>query len=683
MYCKNCGVSLQDGAESCPVCGTPTPKQTYADPAPREPDRQPPREDAIRPPREDAMRPPREDAKQPPRTDAARPPQKAAKPIGQKKDRSALPLIVAAAVLTVLLAAGVGLLVHRSAAGRWLWEPAPTDRGRTADVTEKETAAPAADLLQVDCLTTGEISPELSSIGDTLLILDGQRFHFPIIAGAMEETWRVRDDDGGFESGLAHVSGGEAVCVSTASRMEMTARAWTASGDTAGTAEKTVITDIVLYGAAEGDGAAWVLPGGLTQNSTAADVLSVFGEPGGNADFGSGARAEANTLYYPDQKDSGISYTFLFRTDGRLVSAELSVPADLPEKTCLYQNEYFSVELPGCWTGRYRVEKRSEDKYEFQMKEGGCIFTLALEEPTAEFNANYFRTPLGTLQNGSKTSLLVFDCPSDDESQRGYRQEYFAMADCISPEHLAKRVAAAQGYSLSVYDYSDLVGEYTQARGPWELTVKATSLSCVTVTVIYVAARADMFDTQVILVNGEGRISELDENYNAISGTVRFDSGKVYLDLQGAMSTEGEIELTKDDGTVQIPISENAIEQYFRFTAESIIFTYGDGYELSGVRLFGYPGTDIRFQAETVENGVPSGKITAIVIENEHDLGGGVNSAMTPSEIGEVLGGTDGPTLSEGGSVYMLDVYRDGRTYLFVWQGDCEKKSDYVCIYND
>ena len=61
-----------------------------------------------------------------------------------------------------------------------------------------------------------------------------------------------------------------------------------------------------------------ITPGGITQYSTAADVLSVFGDPNKSRDFGKDSYNLASQLTYYDQKDSSISYTFCFHDDGTM-----------------------------------------------------------------------------------------------------------------------------------------------------------------------------------------------------------------------------------------------------------------------------------------------------------------------------------------------------------------------------
>ena len=66
-------------------------------------------------------------------------PQAAARPSAKKSGKGGFYIAIAA--LSVLLIAGIGLLVHRQAAGRWLWEP---KQGSAADKNETELPGPAS-----------------------------------------------------------------------------------------------------------------------------------------------------------------------------------------------------------------------------------------------------------------------------------------------------------------------------------------------------------------------------------------------------------------------------------------------------------------------------------------------------------------------------------------------------------
>ncbi len=73
----------------------------------------------------------------------------------------------------------------------------------------------------------------------------------------------------------------------------------------------------------------FVLPGGITKNSTAADVLEVFGNPYTTNDFEE-AESFQSALRYTNHKQTGMSFNFSFWEDGRLRS--LTVEVESPKE---------------------------------------------------------------------------------------------------------------------------------------------------------------------------------------------------------------------------------------------------------------------------------------------------------------------------------------------------------------
>ena len=66
----------------------------------------------------------------------------------------------------------------------------------------------------------------------------------------------------------------------------------------------------------------FVLPGGITENSTAADVLNVYGNPYDSTYFKSGSMSNRGLYYY--NNDSSVSYEFIFHDDGTLIRIKIS-----------------------------------------------------------------------------------------------------------------------------------------------------------------------------------------------------------------------------------------------------------------------------------------------------------------------------------------------------------------------
>ena len=102
MICKNCGNETADDMKFCPKCGASVVPETPV---------------AQAPPVRQKAEAPQDDAFQP----------------AKKSGKGGLYIVIA--VLGVLLLSVIGLLVHREAAGRWLWEP---EQVSVADKNEQD-----------------------------------------------------------------------------------------------------------------------------------------------------------------------------------------------------------------------------------------------------------------------------------------------------------------------------------------------------------------------------------------------------------------------------------------------------------------------------------------------------------------------------------------------------------------
>lgn len=86
--------------------------------------------------------------------------------------------------------------------------------------------------------------------------------------------------------------------------------------------EECELTGIYLNGYSSSDDADFVLPGGITEKSTAADVLSVFGNPNDNSNFEYGYNLD-DQLTYENHNNTGLTYSFTFNDDGTLYSVRI------------------------------------------------------------------------------------------------------------------------------------------------------------------------------------------------------------------------------------------------------------------------------------------------------------------------------------------------------------------------
>lgn len=81
---------------------------------------------------------------------------------------------------------------------------------------------------------------------------------------------------------------------------------------------------IEVYNIDSDDSFDFVLPGGITKTSTAADVLEVFGNPNGNSNFDYGYNLDAQ-LSYENHNESHMTYHFTFNDDGTLYAIGIEI----------------------------------------------------------------------------------------------------------------------------------------------------------------------------------------------------------------------------------------------------------------------------------------------------------------------------------------------------------------------
>ena len=68
--------------------------------------------------------------------------------------------------------------------------------------------------------------------------------------------------------------------------------------------------------------AEFIFPGGVVKESTAGDVVSVYGDPNNSDLFSERGYNLEKQLTYDTQKDSGMSFSFVFEEDGTLTYAK-------------------------------------------------------------------------------------------------------------------------------------------------------------------------------------------------------------------------------------------------------------------------------------------------------------------------------------------------------------------------
>ncbi len=177
----------------------------------------------------------------------------------------------------------------------------------------------------VDTSVKGTIKEGAASIHDSKVVLNGKEYNFPIkISDLIADGWhfsenQVAEDDVAPET-LALTNG---VYLFSANGDEITIRSVYNELSEAAPIEDCLAAGIKIDAESEDD-IDFVYPGGITKDSSAADVLSIFGDPNKTNDFDYGYNLDEQ-LSYENNNNSGITYHFTFNEDGTLSSCSMQV----------------------------------------------------------------------------------------------------------------------------------------------------------------------------------------------------------------------------------------------------------------------------------------------------------------------------------------------------------------------
>lgn len=177
----------------------------------------------------------------------------------------------------------------------------------------------------VDTTVKGTIKEGASSIDNSNVVLCGKEYNFPIkISELIADGWyfpenQVIENDVDPES-YARTNG---IYLFDGNGSEITIGEVYNELTEAAAIEECYISDLSLNIAWE-DITDFVLPGGIVAGSTAADVLSVFGNPNNADGFEWGYNLD-DQLSYENNKTSGLTFHFTFNDDGTAYSHIISV----------------------------------------------------------------------------------------------------------------------------------------------------------------------------------------------------------------------------------------------------------------------------------------------------------------------------------------------------------------------
>ena len=227
----------------------------------------------------------------------------------QKKFR--LFAVFLAAVLTASLLAGCDL-------GDILDETGSTETETVEETTEAVGGIVGENgrRLKVDYETPGTIAEEAPGIGSKSFTLMGTTLEVPFLTSKLiENGWTFYSESVGQKmvspETEANIMGFD-MYLNDAAYLTLGRLQNTASGEKPAT--ECYVTKLTINMA---EGVEFVLPGGITQASTAADVLAVYGDVLENDSFDH-VQVGNTMLYYAEHKDTGLSFYFGFNEDGTL-----------------------------------------------------------------------------------------------------------------------------------------------------------------------------------------------------------------------------------------------------------------------------------------------------------------------------------------------------------------------------
>lgn len=198
--------------------------------------------------------------------------------------------------------------------------------GDTQQTTESGLLGENGKRLKVDYETPGSVAAESAELNSATVVINGQTLQMPFAVSALVQNgWHFYSEDSGQQmisaNTLASVMGFtlywneepylDLSAVRNDSTVEKPVLECTVD---------TLIMDLDLENMSDLD---FVLPGGITGASTAADVLSVYGDVTDNGSFDH-VQVGNTMLYYVDNEQTGLSFYFGFREDGTLKRISIS-----------------------------------------------------------------------------------------------------------------------------------------------------------------------------------------------------------------------------------------------------------------------------------------------------------------------------------------------------------------------
>ena len=161
-----------------------------------------------------------------------------------------------------------------------------TEQADKDQIRDKKTGV----VFGVDKDTKGIQSSSLTDHDSGKIMLDQSTYYFPLVFSQFTgDGWTYFDNqDKQIDDVYDATSGkGSVDIVFRNNGISFIVKHIGFVADPGGFAGESIITDIILQGSGNNETFSWVLPGGITEKSTAADILSVFGDPNNTEYFSS------------------------------------------------------------------------------------------------------------------------------------------------------------------------------------------------------------------------------------------------------------------------------------------------------------------------------------------------------------------------------------------------------------
>lgn len=192
-----------------------------------------------------------------------------------------------------------------------------SDDTPTEDSDENTEADDDSDEFIVNTSTSGEIIKDYDDINSSKITIDGIEYDFPVkMSDLFDDGWTIPGSENGldnFDNSFEPESQTNLISFSVINDNKSKiglGKIYNTSKEVK-KIEDCTLTSVDFYDYYNTD---YILPGGITNKSTAKDVLEVFGDPNNSSDFVSGYNFSTQ-LTYENQKNSNLRYSFLFNED--------------------------------------------------------------------------------------------------------------------------------------------------------------------------------------------------------------------------------------------------------------------------------------------------------------------------------------------------------------------------------